>query len=75
MSDEVERIIRSTGFYKVKARNITGAAEKLVLDYNSEVPLLMDELPGNQYSWSKVLYSQESTMLRMCVKQHLQVFY
>ena len=41
---EVERIIRSTGFYKVKARNITGAAEKLVLDYNSEVPLLMDEL-------------------------------
>ncbi|MCK5199233.1 MAG: endonuclease III [Spirochaetales bacterium] len=41
---EVERIIRSTGFYKVKARNITRAAEKLVLDYNSEVPLLMDEL-------------------------------
>ena len=41
---EVERIIRSTGFYKVKARNITRAAEKLVLDYNSEVPLSMDDL-------------------------------
>ena len=41
---EVERIIRSTGFYKVKARNITSAAQKLVLDYNSEVPEVMDEL-------------------------------
>ncbi len=41
---EVESIIRSTGYYKVKARNITRAANKLVLDYNSEVPLLMDEL-------------------------------
>lgn len=41
---EVERIIRSTGFYKVKTRNIIGAAAKLVLDYNSEVPILMDDL-------------------------------
>ncbi len=41
---KVEIIIRSTGFYKVKARNITGAAKKLVLDYNSEVPENMDEL-------------------------------
>lgn len=41
---EVERIIRSTGFYKVKARNITEAAKKLVLDYNSEVPEVMNEL-------------------------------
>ncbi len=41
---DVERIIRSTGFYKVKSRNITGAAKKLVLDYNSEVPRHMDEL-------------------------------
>ncbi len=41
---EVERIIRSTGFYKVKARNITSAAKKLVLDYNSEVPEDMNEL-------------------------------
>jgi len=42
--DKVEIIIRSTGFYKVKAHNIIGAAEKLVLDYNSEVPENMDEL-------------------------------
>ncbi len=41
---EVERIIRSTGFYKVKACNIIGAAKKLVMDYDSEVPEVMDEL-------------------------------
>lgn len=41
---EVESIIKSTGFYKVKARNITSAAKKLVLDYNSEVPKVMNEL-------------------------------
>lgn len=41
---DVEKIIRSTGFYKVKSRNITGAAKKLVLDYNSEVPVSMEEL-------------------------------
>ena len=42
--EEVEKIIRSTGFYKVKAKNITGAAKKLFLDYNSEVPIPMDNL-------------------------------
>jgi len=41
---DVERIIRSTGFYKVKTRNITGAAKKLVTDFNSEVPQNMEEL-------------------------------
>ncbi len=41
---EVEKIIRSTGFYKMKTRNITGAAKKLVLDYHSEVPEDMDDL-------------------------------
>ncbi len=42
--EDVEKIIRSTGFYKVKAKNITGAAKKLYLDYNSEVPIDMDDL-------------------------------
>lgn len=41
---DVELIIRSTGFYKVKTRNITGAARKLVTDYNSEVPQNMEKL-------------------------------
>ncbi len=41
---DVEKIIRSTGFYKVKSRNIIGAAKKLVSDYNSEVPSNMEEL-------------------------------
>jgi len=41
---DVETIIRSTGFYKVKSRNIIGAAKKLALNYNSEVPVDMEEL-------------------------------
>ena len=40
----VEGIIRSTGFYKVKTRNIIGAAKKIVSDYNSEVPQQMEDL-------------------------------
>jgi endonuclease-3 len=42
--DDVEKIIKSTGFYKVKAKNITSTAKKLFLDYNSEVPKHMDDL-------------------------------
>lgn len=41
---DVETIVRSTGFYKVKTKNIIGAAKKLVADFNSEVPEQMDKL-------------------------------
>jgi endonuclease III len=36
--------IRSTGFFRNKAKSITGAAKKLVADFNGEVPRSMDEL-------------------------------
>ena len=42
--EEVERIIRPTGFYKVKSRNIIGAAEKVALNYDSIVPQSMENL-------------------------------
>lgn len=41
--------IRSTGFFRNKARNIIGAAKKLVGDFGGRVPQTMDEiltLPG-----------------------------
>lgn len=42
--ENLEQDIFSTGFYKNKAKNIKGAAMKLVQDFNSEVPNTMEEL-------------------------------
>lgn len=41
---EIEDLIRSTGFYKMKARHIRGAAMALVANFDSKVPGTMDEL-------------------------------
>ena len=41
---EVEEIIRSTGFFRAKARNIVALAGKLVDTYNGEVPATREEL-------------------------------
>ncbi len=46
---ELQTLIRSTGFYRNKAKNIQGAAEVIVKKYKGEVPRTMDEmleLPG-----------------------------
>jgi len=46
---EVERIIRTTGFYRAKAKNIQGAARVLVEQFGGEVPKTIEEmveLPG-----------------------------
>lgn len=40
----LEAAIRSTGFYKNKAKNIKGAAEKMLLEHNGDVPDTMEEL-------------------------------
>jgi endonuclease III len=45
----LEEDIRSTGFFRNKAKNIIGAAKKIVEDFNGKVPKSMDEmltLPG-----------------------------
>lgn len=42
--EQLEQDIYSTGFYKNKAKNIKGAAKKLVEQFNSEVPGTMEEL-------------------------------
>ncbi len=45
----LEGDIRSTGFFRNKARNIIGAAEKIVKDFGGKVPQSMEEmltLPG-----------------------------
>ena len=42
--EDVERIIKSTGFYKMKAKHIIAAADVLVKDFSSIVPLTIEEL-------------------------------
>jgi endonuclease-3 len=42
--DEVEEIIRSTGFYANKTKNLIGMATALVERYDGEVPTAMDDL-------------------------------
>ncbi len=41
---ELEQDIRSTGFYRNKAKNIQNACEKIIEDFGGEVPKTMDEL-------------------------------
>ena len=41
---QVEEIIRSTGFYKAKAKNIIGCAQGLLDDHSGEVPRSIEEL-------------------------------
>ncbi|HEY8104931.1 MAG TPA: endonuclease III [Gemmatimonadales bacterium] len=40
----VEEIIKSTGFFRNKARSIIGMAQGLVADFDSQVPRTMDQL-------------------------------
>ena len=47
--EEVEDVVRPTGFFRNKAKAITGTAKKLVEDFGGEVPTTMKEitsLPG-----------------------------
>jgi len=43
-SKELEQDIRSTGFYRNKAKNIRKCCQQLVEKYNSQVPRTMEEL-------------------------------
>jgi endonuclease III len=42
--EEIETLIRSTGFFRNKAKNIQGACQKIVTDFNGEVPRKMEQL-------------------------------
>lgn len=41
---EIEELIRSTGFYRNKAKSIIGAAKKITSDFNGKVPRTLAEL-------------------------------
>lgn len=42
--EELEEIIRSTGFFRQKAKSIRGAMEKLLAEHKGKVPKTMEEL-------------------------------
>src|ERR1700732_770889 len=47
--EELEKDIKSTGFYRNKAKNIRGAAQRMITSYGGQVPRTMEEiltLPG-----------------------------
>jgi endonuclease III len=41
---EIEDLVRTTGFFRNKAKNIQGACRMIVKDFNSQVPARMDDL-------------------------------
>lgn len=41
---KLEELIHSCGFYKNKAKNLKAAGQKILLDFNGEVPRKMEEL-------------------------------
>ena len=58
--NEIEKIIYSTGFYKNKARNIKLLSEKIIKEYNGNVPSTVEELvklPGVGKKTANVVYS------------------
>ncbi len=40
----IEKHIRSTGFYKNKAKSLKGSAQKILTDFNGKVPQALEEL-------------------------------
>ncbi len=58
--EELEGLIRSTGFYRNKARNIRGMADQLLRDHGGQVPSEMDQLvalPGVARKTANVVLS------------------
>lgn len=42
--EEIEKLVHSTGFYRNKAKNIQGACQRIMAEFNGEVPQTMAEL-------------------------------
>ena len=41
---QIEKIVKSAGFYRAKAKNIRNCAKQLVEQYDSEIPLELEKL-------------------------------
>jgi len=59
--EEIEELIRSTGFFRNKARSIQGAATKILAEFGGEVPKTLQEmirLPGVGKKTAKVVLGE-----------------
>lgn len=72
---EVEEIIRSTGFYRAKAKNLIGLGQKLVADFGGEVPTKLEDLvtlPGVGRKTAHVVRGNAFDMPGLTVDTHFQ---
>lgn len=72
--EDVEEIIRSTGFYRNKARNIIGCAQQLVLRHGGQVPADLDQLvalPGIGRKTANVVLGNAFGIPGMVVDTHV----
>lgn len=80
-TSEFEHDIMSTGFYKNKAKSVIGAAQKILNDYNGELPSTLEELitlPGVGRKTANVILGEifhtyegivvDTHVLRLCKK-------
>jgi endonuclease III len=70
---ELEEIIKSTGFYRAKANSLLGLANKLVVDYDSEVPVEIEELiklPGVGRKTANVVRGEAFELPGLTVDTH-----
>jgi endonuclease-3 len=71
---ELEEVVRSTGFYASKAKNLLGMAQRLVEVYDSEVPGAMEDLtslPGVGRKTANVVRSVDLGLPGLPVDTHV----
>lgn len=71
---EVEEIIKSCGFYHTKAQNLLAACQKLLDEYDGEVPQTRDELtalPGVGRKTANVVLSNAFGIAAIAVDTHV----
>lgn len=72
---ELEELIRSTGFFRNKAKNIIGCAQTLVQQHDGEVPRRMEELvalPGVGRKTANVVLGNVFAIPGMVVDTHVR---
>jgi endonuclease-3 len=72
--DELEALIRPTGFFRAKAAHILGASEAIVLRHSGEVPRTMEELtalPGVGRKTANVVLSVAFDLPGLPVDTHV----
>mgnify|MGYP001292992690 CR=1 FL=1 len=71
---KIEKLVFSTGFYKVKSKNIHSLAKVLVNEYNSRIPKTIDELvklPGVGRKTASVFLAETFDQPTIAVDTHV----